>query len=295
MPIVMLLNMKGGVAKTTTAVALAECLASQGYETLLIDADHQNMAGELLLGEARLLQTEKRRRTLYDLLAVMLDDTFSSAHLDEYVAPEASNIAGGLPLLSVLPCSMRIDDFSTNMAKARKGHLSNQEFLKQFNKRKRQLKRWLVNEFDYTIIDCPPALSIQVKFLLSVADSFIIPTIPDRLSVRGSLYLMDRLSRSKYTITGLGTLWSLYREQNAVHRYMVAATERGFEPFNQLPDPFETIIPNATKIAQAADIDEIEPSSFRSKYTHRFAELYEDLVAEMLERLETVEAPATAG
>ena len=48
-----------------------------------------------------------------------------------------------------------------------------------------------------------------------VADAFIVPAIPDRLSVRGSLYLLDRiqaggLSRSR----GLGTLWSLYREQN---------------------------------------------------------------------------------
>ena len=43
MPIVLLVNLKGGVAKTTNAVAIAECLASEGHRTLLIDADHQRL------------------------------------------------------------------------------------------------------------------------------------------------------------------------------------------------------------------------------------------------------------
>jgi chromosome partitioning protein len=46
------------VAKTTNAVAVAECLADSGCRTLLMDADHQCMSGELLLGEDRLLKCE---------------------------------------------------------------------------------------------------------------------------------------------------------------------------------------------------------------------------------------------
>ena len=41
MAIVMMINLKGGVAKTTSAVAIAECMADNGYRTLVIDADHQ--------------------------------------------------------------------------------------------------------------------------------------------------------------------------------------------------------------------------------------------------------------
>jgi chromosome partitioning protein len=55
MPIIPVLNLKGGVAKTVTTVALAECFASHGHRVLLVDADHQCMAGELALGESRLL------------------------------------------------------------------------------------------------------------------------------------------------------------------------------------------------------------------------------------------------
>lgn len=49
MAIIMLLNLKGGLAKTTSAVAIAECLAAAGHRTLLIDAHHQCMASELPL------------------------------------------------------------------------------------------------------------------------------------------------------------------------------------------------------------------------------------------------------
>ncbi len=76
MPILLLVNLKGGVAKTTNAVAIAECFASEGYRTLLIDADHQCMAGEMLLGQSQLLWADHRTRTFYDLLVEMLDEDF---------------------------------------------------------------------------------------------------------------------------------------------------------------------------------------------------------------------------
>jgi chromosome partitioning protein len=216
-------NLKGGVAKTTNAVAVAECLANSGYRTLLIDADHQCMSGELLLGENRLLKCEGKKMTLHDLMAAMLDDEFKPEQFGYYAVKNASDIDGGLPNLSVIPCSIRIDDFSTNMAKAKRGHKSNDEFLAMFERRREKLRKWLRSNYDFTIVDCPPSIAIQVKTFLSVADSYVVPAIPDRLSVRGSLYLLDRLRRMGYRINGLGTLWSLYREQNSIHRKMVGA------------------------------------------------------------------------
>src|SRR6266511_1140557 len=134
--ILLFVNLKGGVAKTINAVAVAECLADSGYRTLLIDADHQCMSGELLLGESRLLKCEGKKITLHDMLAAMLDDEFKPAQLPYYGTENASDIGGGLPNLSVIPCSIRIDDFSTNMAKARRGHNSKDEFLATFRRRK---------------------------------------------------------------------------------------------------------------------------------------------------------------
>jgi chromosome partitioning protein len=291
MPILMLLNLKGGVAKTTNAVAIAECFASSGLRPLLIDADHQCMAGERVLGEVHLLRCDRSRRTLHDLLASMLDEDFAPHQFDAFVVKMAGLIGGGMEELSALPCSVRIDDFSTNMAKARRGHHSNDEFLRTWDRRRAQMKKWLQGAYDFTIIDCPPSLALQVKFLLSVADSFIVPCVPDRLSVRGSLYLLDRLERGGYRIYGLGTLWSLYREQNAMHRRIIDLAQRGEQNLNRLPRPFKTIIPNAARIAEATEPN-FRPSSFHQKYTTQFARLYEHLCEEIIQRSEYQPAAA---
>lgn len=121
MPIILFINLKGGVAKTATAVAIAECFAANGNKTLLIDADHQCAASELLIGADAVERADSRkhRKTLHDLLASMLSDEFETETIQQYLFANGSNIGGGLPSLSVLPCSLRIDDFQTNVSKAR--------------------------------------------------------------------------------------------------------------------------------------------------------------------------------
>jgi chromosome partitioning protein len=289
MPILLFVNLKGGVAKTTNAVAVAECLADSGHRTLLIDADHQCMSGELLLGESRMLKCESKRMTLHDMLAEMLDDEFRSEQFNYYAVKNVSDIGGGLPNLSVIPCSIRMDDFSTNMAKAKKGHKSNDEFLAMFRRRREKLRKWLQWNYDFTIVDCPPSIALQVRTFLAVADSFVVPAIPDRLSVRGSIHLLDRIRRMGSKVRGLGILWSLYRDQIAMHRKVIEVVAKGAEPYSQLPKPFKTVIPNASKIAEASEPDR-NHKSFGSKYTPQFAPLYRALCAEIVERSQTHQA-----
>ena len=286
MSVLMLINLKGGVAKTTSAVAIAECLASEGHRTLLIDADHQSMSGELLLGESRYLKCDDSRRTLHDLMAAMLKPTFTPDQFEKYIVRKVSNIDGGLPKLSVLPCSVRMDRFSRNMAKARRGHNSNDEFLRSLNARRKQIRRWIDANFDFTIIDGPPSLALQVQFFLSVTDAYIVPTIPDRLSVRGSLHLVDRLDGDGYKVSGMGTLWSMYRPI-AAHQKKIAAVGAGGEDSQLLPPPFKTIIPHANRISEATEPG-AQPKTFRQKYTLEFARLFESLCAEVVERAESL-------
>lgn len=285
MPILLFLNLKGGVAKTTNSVAVAECLAEQGYRTLVIDADHQCMSGELLLGEERLFRCENRKMTLHDLLAAMLDDEFKATQLPYFVVPKVSDIGDGMSNLSLLPCSIRIDDFTTNMAKARRGFNSSEDFQGMWDKRRAILRKWLLSTYDFTIVDCPPSIAIQVRFFLKVADTFVVPSIPDRLSVRGSMWLLDRIRRSGIKIRGLGTLWTLYREQNKIHRKIVEQAAWGAKPLDQLPRPFKAVIPNAAAIAEATESDR-KPKSFSAKYTPPFAKLYRELCEEIVQRVE---------
>src|SRR5207249_165169 len=105
------------------------------------------------------LRAERSKTTLHDLLAAMLDDEFSPAQIGQYVLSSASNIGGGMERLSVIPCSVRVEDFSTNMAKAKRGYHSNDEFLRVFSRRRQQMRKWLAESYDFTIIDCPPSVA----------------------------------------------------------------------------------------------------------------------------------------
>jgi chromosome partitioning protein len=89
-----------------------------------------------------------------------------------------------------------------------------------------------------------------------------------------------------YRVEGIGTLWSLYREQNNMHRAVVAASLKGDRRLADLPTPFETIIPNATKIAETTDAAAGKPASFAAKYTTPFARLFESLCDEITQRTE---------
>ena len=66
----------------------------------------------------------------------------------------------------------------------------------------------------------------------------------------------------------------------------VAASLKGDSRLADLPRPFETIIPNATKIAETTDAMASKPASFSAKYTSSFAKLFEALCEEIAGRAE---------
>jgi len=280
MPVLVFANLKGGVGKTTNAVAVAEALADTGREVLVIDADHQCAASELLLGKKRFHECERLQLTLHDLLAAMLQPDFVVEQFDAYCKRQVSSIGGGLPTLSVVPCSLRIDDFSTNRARAGNGYHSTEEFDGFLRQRRALLRRWLSARFHYTIVDCPPSVPLQVRMLLRVADAYIMPSIPDELSVRGSFQFLERLRRLGTEVQPLGTLWSMYRANNELHTRTIERARKQDSRDSLLPRPFRTIIPNATAIARAGEPDR-NYASFSAKYEVPFARLFQGLCSEI--------------
>jgi chromosome partitioning protein len=289
MAVVLFLNLKGGVAKTTTTIAVAETLAEAKHRVLVVDTDHQCAASELLLGEERLLRADQRRRTLHDLLAAMLRDDFSADQFDRFVEWSGSNINGGYPHLGVLPCSLRMEDFSANRARAMENYYSAEEFNAVLRKHEAMLHRWLRNTFDYVLVDCPPTIPFQVKTMLKVADAYLVPSVPDQLSVRGSYHLIERIRRLGITkAKPLGLLWTLYRESNSVHKRMVSRSLQGEVLHPVLPAPFRTILPNATAMARVSEERAVPPQSVDGKYGTQFGQAFRNLVEEMQGRLQVL-------
>lgn len=282
MPIIMLLNLKGGVAKTTNAIAIAETFAKMGKKVLVIDADHQTMASELLLGQDYLLQIEEKNRTLHDLMSIMLDENFIPRYIDKFVIKNATLVHALSENMDCIPCSHRIDDFTTNIAKAKKGYQSNDKFMNQYKTRIITMKKWCNTNYAYTIIDCPPSLAIQVRFFLRCADYFILPCLPDRLSIRGSTNLLDRLKQ--YKIDCLGTLWSMVRGNVAKHQEIMNAAHDPTSEYSSVPKPFKTFIPNASAMVEAMDSSK-QFSTYNMKYQQMAGKLYHALCEEIEERV----------
>lgn len=289
MPVILFTNLKGGVAKTTNAIAVAECLASSGKSTLLIDADHQCTASELLIGEKRVIELDRKRRTLHDLFSEMMKPDFESKQFDAYVRNAVSNIGGGLEDLSIIPCSVRIDDFQTNYAKGGHGFRTWDDFKGLFSSNRNRFKRWLHKNFSYVIVDCPPSLALQVKLLLGVSDSYIIPCQPNRLSIRGSMWLRERIQTAGYKKDSIGTLWSMCRGNDRMHQEVIDRAAEGRGIFKGLPNAFETRIPLAANIAHAGELTDRHPRTFRSKYGTEFGKIYENVCEEIIDRLQTLE------
>ena len=173
------------------------------------------------------------------------------------IAPPAPQDAGQLPQLggiSVLACSVGIEDFQSNVTLARRGVLTGPEFSRLWGRRRVAFRRWLRHTFDVVIIDCPPSVTRHVEFLLRVCDGIVVPSVPDRLSVRGALQFARRLEDKGIDTPVLGTLWTLFRTQVDTHRDIVNRARKDPRQFgNLLAHPSDTVIPNSAAIASASD------------------------------------------
>ena len=170
--ILALMNNKGGVAKTTTAVNLAAALAERSYHVLLIDLDNQGGASTSL-GVAR----ADRSPSLADVLL----DNVPLRHVIRPVSPTGLDLVTG---------SMTLANVDI--------------ILGDVQGRERCLQQALIpvrSDYDFILLDCPPSLSLLPLNALVACDAFIVPITPHYLALEGLTNLLEAIARLK---TGIG-------------------------------------------------------------------------------------------
>jgi chromosome partitioning protein len=139
-------NQKGGVGKTTTAVNLGAALAELGYRVLVVDLDPQGNATTGLGVNARNLDVSVYDVILHD--AVLEDCIEPTSLRNLFVAPATIDLAGAE--IELVPA------FSREL------------------KLRRALER-VVDDFDFTLIDCPPSLGLLTVNGLAAASEVVVP------------------------------------------------------------------------------------------------------------------------
>lgn len=181
-------NMKGGVGKTSTVVSLADALGTTTEEpVLVIDVDTQANASYCLVGD-RIREIIEEGRTIdtllrLDLLGGKLPPPFS-AHIKRNISnTRARNRTANISLLAS-STDLRVSEREILRHLTNAGETLDGVEVKILNTMRRQLAT-LDGEFGYVIFDCAPGISPFTAAAIGLADLVIIPTIPDFLSDLG--------------------------------------------------------------------------------------------------------------
>lgn len=272
--VISFINLKGGVAKTTTSVGVAEVLAKVHRKNVLfIDLDPQTNATINLIGEDEWKKRNDDGRTLAQLFRDKLQpDAPPKFDMDQAIVQRnVSKIDGGIARLHLLPSSIDLVEIQEDLPFMTRGR--NYENNPQDILRRALLP--VIDGYDFIIIDCPPSLGIVTKNGLRFSTHYIIPTIPDIVSTWGIFQIVncvanfsDDISRP---IKPLGIVATKFREQSALHKRMkdaILKSGRLFEgkdtPLEQ-PPLFESFIRENAQTAAGAD-HEANVKSLKAKY-----------------------------
>ena len=168
--LIALMNQKGGVGKTTTAVSVGSALARAGHRVLMVDLDPQAHL-TLSLG----FDPSSLEKSLYDLLTD-----------EQTAASEIVCIADNQPNLGLLPAETNLAGVERELADLMATGMA-QTVL-------RQKAGDLIEQFDYVLLDCPPALNLLTINALTLAREVIVPMQAHYLAMQGLTKLLETIA-----------------------------------------------------------------------------------------------------
>lgn len=247
--IVSLVNQKGGVGKTTTAVSLAVALGRRGQRVLLVDLDPQANATSALGIDG------KDFAGTYD---AVLDET-PMAQCVVHVENEH---------VSLVPSSAELSGAEVELVPvmARERRLTNA--LSQVR-----------DSYDWILIDCPPSLGLLTINALTASNAVIIPVQCEYMALEGLSRLMETLDLVKRNLNPqlhvLGVILTMFDARTRLAQQVVDEVRGHF------PQTFTTIIPRSVRLSEA-------PSHGKSIFLYdqggRSATAYDAVASELLER-----------
>jgi len=274
------INLKGGVGKTTTAVAVAEMLAQeQRKHVLLIDLDPQTNATVTLISEEQWAEMDGNGRTIAQLFEDRLNpQSAPKFDIEQAIARRVSTINDGIARLDLLPSSIRLIDLQDRIPMiALSGNFTANplEIL-------RVALRPVIDRYDYIIIDCPPSLGTVTKNGLRISTGYVIPTIPDIISTWGLYQIVSNVERFAQDISrpipALGIVATKVQSNNLHRRVIADLQARRLGRFAEggdirQPPLFTNTVVQTVNVARGADVD-ADIRTFKGKYGDAYDALH---------------------
>jgi len=219
--VIAIANQKGGVGKTTTAINLATALAAVGRSVLIVDLDPQGNASTGL-GVAR----AERALNSYHVL-------IGEARLAEVVQETA------IPKLHLVPSGVDLSGAEIELVGVERREYCLQEAM-----------RAGIGDYDYVLIDCPPALGLLTINALVAAQAVLVPLQCEFFALEGISHLVKTIERVRRAFNpGLeiqGIVLTMFDRRNNLSA-MVASDVRDF--FGD--KVYETVIPRNVRVSEA--------------------------------------------
>lgn len=249
--VIAITNQKGGVGKTTTSVNLSSCLAYSGKKTLVIDCDPQ---GNTTSGFG--YDKDNYSLSVYDCLinpSKINDAIIKTKYNNLYLLPSSSD-------LSAAEIELAFED-------------NREQFLKNAIKRVR-------NDFDYIIIDAPPALGMITINIMTACDSVLIPIQCEYYALEGLSQLISTIKKIKKTynrkIEIEGVLGTMYDGRTNLSIQVLDEVKKYFPEL-----VYKSIIPRNVKLSEAPSFGE---PIIKYDRTSKGADAYMGLAKEVISK-----------
>lgn len=247
--VITIVNQKGGVGKTTTAINLSSYLSDLGKKVLLIDTDPQANATSGLG-----IDISKLDKGIYEVLinAQPIHQTVFSTTINNFhIIPATMNLAGAVVELVNIP---------------------EREFILQKN------INLIKDSYDFVIIDCPPSLGLLTVNSIVAGQEILIPVQCEYYALEGLGQLINTINLIKQhlnpEINILGAVMTMFDKRNKLSDDILRELYQHFPHYI-----FRSVIPRNVKLAEAPSFGQtIQQYDRHSKG----AKAYQKLAAEII-------------